>query len=276
MDDFLVRASLAGIGVAIAAGPLGCFVVWRRMAYFGDTLAHSALLGVALGFLFGTAPTLGTMATGIGVAMLLVWLQQKEDWSSDTLLGLLSHTTLAGGLIAITFIQGIRIDLIAYLFGDILAVSDTDVAWTWAGAILVSGVVALLWRPLVALTVNKDMAMAEGIAGRSIELAFVVLIAVVVAISMKVVGILLITAMLIIPPATARHLARTPEQMALIAILVGCIAVALGLTGSYRWDIPAGPAIVLAAAALFAGGMASGLISNLTSKRRQPIAPAQR
>ena len=266
MDDFLIRAALAGIGVAVAAGPLGCFVVWRRMAYFGDTLAHSALLGVALGFLLGTAPTFGTMATGIVVALLLVWLQQKRDWSSDTLLGLLSHTTLAGGLVAITFVQGVRIDLMAYLFGDILAVSNTDVAWIWVGATVVSSVVAMLWRPLVALTVNKDMAMAEGIPGHKIELAFVVLIAVVVAISMKVVGILLITAMLIIPPATARHIARTPEQMALVAILAGCLAIAIGLTGSFRWDVPAGPAIVLSAAALFTVGMALSLMNKQRSR----------
>ena len=260
MDDFIARSVLAGIGVAFAAGPLGCFVVWRRMAYFGDTLAHSALLGVAFGFLLGTAPTFGTMATGIGVAILLVWLQQKRDWSSDTLLGLLSHTTLACGLIAITFIQGVRIDLMAYLFGDILAVSNTDIVWIWVGACVVSGLVLLLWRALVALTVNREMAMAEGVASQRVELAFVILIAIVVAISMKVVGILLITAMLIIPPATARHIAKTPEQMAVISIFVGCLSVAAGIAGSYRWDIPAGPAIVVSAAILFAIGMTSGLI----------------
>ncbi|MDG2242143.1 MAG: metal ABC transporter permease [Rhodospirillaceae bacterium] len=260
MDDFILRAILAGIGVACAAGPLGCFVVWRRMAYFGDTLAHSALLGVALGFLLGAAPTFGTMATGIGVAMLLVWLQQKRDWSSDTLLGLLSHTTLACGLIAITFIHGVRVDLMSYLFGDILAVSNADIVWIWLGACVVSGLVALLWRALVALTVNREIALAEGVASHRVELAFVILIAIVVAISMKVVGILLITAMLIIPPATARHIAKTPEKMALISILVGCLSVASGLAGSYRWDIPAGPAIVLSAAILFALGMISGLV----------------
>ncbi|MEQ9111139.1 MAG: iron chelate uptake ABC transporter family permease subunit [Rhodospirillaceae bacterium] len=262
MDDFLVRASLAGLGVAVAAGPLGCFVVWRRMAYFGDTLAHAALLGVAIGFFLGTAPTLGTVATGVAVALLLVWLQQRRNWSSDTLLGLLSHTTLAAGLIAVTFLQGVRIDLMAYLFGDILAVSVADVAWTWVGAIVVSVIIALLWRPLVALTVNEEMARAEGVAGRYIEIAFVVLIAIVVAISMKVVGILLITAMLIIPPATARHVSKTPEQMAFTSIFTGCVATVLGLFASYQWDIPAGPSIVLAAAALFATGMIFGAIRN--------------
>ncbi|MDE0800531.1 MAG: metal ABC transporter permease [Rhodospirillaceae bacterium] len=255
MDDFLIRAVLAGIGVAVAAGPLGCFVVWRRMAYFGDTLAHSALLGVAVGFIIGVAPTVGTIAIGVTVALVLVWLQQKRDWSSDTLLGLLSHTTLAGGLIAITFLQGIRIDLMAYLFGDILSVSVTDVIWTWVGAAVITGALAVLWRPLVALTVNKDIARAEGISGPGIELSFVILIAILVAISMKIVGILLITAMLVIPPATARHMARTPEQMAVFAIISGCVATALGLFGSYQWDVPAGPAIVLAAAVLFAFGI---------------------
>jgi zinc transport system permease protein len=262
MDDFLVRATLAGMGVAFAAGPLGCFVVWRRMAYFGDTLAHAALLGVALGFLLGLEPTFGTILTGVTVALILLWLQQRRDWSSDTLLGLLSHTTLACGLIAITFIQGVRIDLMAYLFGDILAVSQSDVIWIWAGAAFVASAVTLLWRPLVALTVNEDIARAEGVAGRFIELAFVVLIAVVVAIAMKVVGILLITAMLIIPPATARHIARTPEQMAVLAILTGCLSTILGLASSYNWDTPAGPSIVLAAAVLFAFGMTAGIVRN--------------
>lgn len=259
MDDFLVRATLAGLAVALAAGPLGCFVVWRRMAYFGDTLAHSALLGVALGFVFGTTPTLGTVVTGVTIAALLVWLQQRRDWSSDTLLGLLSHTTLAAGLIAVTFLQGVRIDLMAYLFGDILSVSQADVLWTWAGALTISLIVGYLWRPLVAITVNEETAQAEGISARLTHLVFVMLIAVVVAISMKIVGILLITAMLIIPPATARHMAKTPEQMAVFAVLLGGLSVAGGLLGSYRWDTPAGPSIVLAAAALFALGMIAGI-----------------
>lgn len=260
MDDFLIRATLAGLAVAFAAGPLGCFVVWRRMAYFGDTLAHSALLGVALGFVFGTSPTIGTIITGVGIAAALVWLQQRRDWSSDTLLGLLSHTTLAAGLIAVTFMQGVRIDLMAFLFGDILAVSQTDVLWTWAGAGAVCLVVGYLWRPLVAITVNEETAQAEGIPAKLIHLVFVMLIALVVAISMKVVGILLITAMLIIPPATARHIARTPEQMAFLAVIFGGLSVAGGLTGSFQWDTPAGPSIVIAAAVLFACGMIAGVI----------------
>lgn len=260
MDDFLIRALLAGLAVAVAAGPLGCFVVWRRMAYFGDTLAHSALLGVALGFVLGADPTIGTVVTGVLIAALLVWLQRQRDWSSDTLLGLLSHTSLAAGLVAVTFLQGVRIDLMAYLFGDILSVSQSDVLWTWCGAAVVSLMVGYLWRPLVAITVNEETAQAEGIRAPLIHFLFVILIAVVVAISMKVVGILLITAMLIIPPATARHIAKTPEQMAGLAVLFGGLSVAGGLWGSFQWDTPAGPSIVIAAAVLFAVGMIAGVV----------------
>ncbi len=254
LDDFLTRAVIAGFGVAVATGPLGCFVVWRRMAYFGDTLAHSALLGVALGFLIGISPTAGTIVTGIMIALALVWLQGRRTWSSDTLLGLLSHSALACGLIAVTFMDGVRVDLMAYLFGDILAVTSADILWIWSGAALITAIIFVLWRSLVALTVNEETALAEGIAARPIQFAFVILIALTVALAMKVIGILLITALLIIPPATARQFSATPEHMAVGAILTGALAVAAGLYGSFSWDTPAGPSIVAAAAALFAAG----------------------
>jgi zinc transport system permease protein len=252
LDDFLTRAVIAGIGVAAATGPLGCFVVWRRMAYFGDTLAHSALLGVALGIAIGLSPTVGTVITGVAIAVALVWLQRRRTWSSDTVLGLLSHSALACGLIAVTFLDGVRVDLMAYLFGDILAVSRMEVVWIWVGALAVTCLVIAMWRPLVALTVNEETAQAEGVPARPVQLAFVVMIALTVALAMKIVGILLITAMLVIPPATARQFASTPEQMALGAVLAGTAAVSGGLSGSFAWDTPAGPSIVAAAAALFA------------------------
>jgi len=262
LDDFLVRAVLAGLGVAIATGPLGCFVVWRRMAYFGDTLAHSALLGVALGFFIGVSPTVGTVVTGVLIAVALVWLQGQRTWSSDTVLGLLSHSALACGLIAVTFMQGVRVDLMAYLFGDILAVTTSDLVWIWVGAALITAIIFVLWRSLVALTVNEETALAEGIPARPIQFAFVILIALTVALAMKAIGILLITALLIIPPATARHFAANPEHMAFGAILAGFLAVGTGLFGSFYWDTPAGPSIVAAAAGLFvAGFLAKTLVS---------------
>jgi zinc transport system permease protein len=251
MDEFLLRALLAGLGVALVAGPLGAFVVWRKMAYFGDTLAHAALLGVALGFLLKININLGVVVVCVLIALLLVVLQQQQRLASDTLLGILAHTTLSLGLIALAFMETLRLDLLSYLFGDILAVSWTDLYWIFGATVLALGVLVLIWKPLLAITVHEELAQVEGVPVTRIRLALMLLIALVIAVAMKVVGILLITSLLIIPAATARAFARTPEQMAVIAALVGCLAVGGGLFTSLHWDLPAGPAIVASAALLF-------------------------
>jgi zinc transport system permease protein len=251
MDDFILRALMGGMAVALVAGPLGAFVVWRRMAYFGDTLAHSALLGVALGFLLGISLNLTVIALCTGLAVLLVVLQRQRRLASDTLLGILAHSTLSLGLVAVAFLEGVRIDLMGYLFGDILAVSQTDLAWIFGGGLLALLLLAVLWRPLLAMTVHEDLARVEGVPVMWVSLGFMLLIAVVIAVAMKVVGILLITSLMIIPAATARRLAATPEQMAVLAGVFGALAVAGGVAGSLQWDTPTGPSIVVAAAALF-------------------------
>lgn len=251
LDDFLVRALLGGIGVAAVAGPLGCFVVWRRMAYFGDTLAHSALLGVALGFLLSVDLTIGIIGTCLALAVAIVVMQEQRRWATDTLLGLLSHSALAIGLVVISLMDGVRIDLLGYLFGDILAVGRAELAWIWSGGLAVLAGLAVLWRPLLAVTVHDELARAEGIPSLYVRLGFTLLLAVVIAIAMKVVGILLITSLLIIPAAAARPFAATPERMAVIASAVGCFAVAGGLWGSLRLDTPSGPSVVVAALGLF-------------------------
>jgi len=251
MDDFLLRALAAGIGVAIIAGPLGVFVVWRRMAYFGDTMAHSALLGVALGFLLGINLQLGVIVVSVVMALLQHALQRQRQLASDTLLGILAHTSLSLGLVAIALQENVRVDLMGYLFGDILAVSTLDLAWIWAGGLLCLLVLALIWRPLLAITVHEELARVEGVAVARTQLIFMLLIAIVIAAAMKIVGVLLITAMMIIPAATARKLSKTPEQMALIASTVGALAVAVGLLASWQWDSPAGPSVVVAAFVIF-------------------------
>ncbi len=252
MDDFLVRALIAGLGVALVAGPLGAFVVWRRMAYFGDALSHSALLGVGLGLLLGMNVNLGIVAVAAGMALLLVLLQHQGRLATDTLLGILAHSALSLGLVALSMMEGVRVDLMGYLFGDILAVTRTDLAWVVGGAGLVLALLVAIWRPLLAITLHEELARVEGVAVLWVRLAFMLLIALVIAVAMKIVGILLITSLLIIPAATGRRFARTPEQMAVAGSLVGCCAVAGGLWGSLRWDTPAGPSIVAAAALLFA------------------------
>ncbi len=251
MPDFLLLALLAGMAVAVVAGPLGSFAVWRRMAYFGDTLAHSALLGVTFGVLLDINLNLAVALGCLLLALILVALQHNRFLATDTLLGILSHSTLALGLVCVSFFSESRIDLLAYLFGDILAVSLADVISVWVIAIAVLGALIWLWRPLLAITVHEDLAQVEGVPVAKVRTALMLLMALVIAIAMKVVGVLLITALLIIPAAASRRLASTPEQMALIAGLLGALAVVAGLAASYWWDSPAGPAIVLSATLFF-------------------------
>ncbi|MDX1655878.1 MAG: zinc ABC transporter permease subunit ZnuB [Candidatus Competibacteraceae bacterium] len=255
MDDFLLRALLGGLGVALVAGPLGSFIVWRRMAYFGDTLAHSALLGVGLGTLLGLSQGLGVMAVCLVMALLLVLLQRQRRLATDTLLGILAHTTLSLGLVALAFLEAVRVDLVSYLFGDILAVTTPDLWWIWGGGLTALVLLVLIWRPLLAMTVHEELARVEGVPVLWVRLTFMMLIALVIAVAMKVVGVLLITSLMIIPAAAARRFATTPEAMAVLASVVGCVAVVLGLWGSFHWDTPTGPSVVVAAALLFAVGL---------------------
>lgn len=259
LDDFFVRALLAGIGLALTTGPLGCLVVWRRMAYFGDTMAHSALLGVALSLFFEINLLLSVFGVAVAVSLLLLFLQRRQGLSADSLLGILSHSTLAIGLVLVAFMSWVRIDLIAFLFGDILAVTTADILLIWLGGAFVVGCLVLLWRPLVASTVSHDLAEAEGLNPGRARLFFMLLMALVIAIAMKIVGILLITALLIIPAATARRFSASPERMAVLASLLGALAVVGGLFGSLQADTPSGPSIVVAALALFIASLLPSL-----------------
>ncbi|ADZ71128.1 metal ABC transporter permease [Polymorphum gilvum] len=251
LDDFFTRALVAGIGVALVAGPLGCFIVWRRLAYFGDTLSHAALLGVALAFLLQVDITFAVFVVCALVSLLLLVLQRRGTLSSDALLGLLAHSSLALGLVCLAFMTWVRMDLMGFLFGDILSVSRLDITVIYLGGAAVLGVLAWIWRPLFAATVSVELAEAEGMNPRRANLVFMLLMAGVIAIAMKIVGVLLITALLIIPAATARRLSSGPEQMAALAALAGATAVGAGLYGSLAFDTPSGPSIVVAAMGLF-------------------------
>lgn len=251
MDEFLLRALAAGLGLAVVAGPLGCFVVWRRMAYFGDALAHTALLGIVVGIMLGTSPLAGVVAVCIAVAVLLAGMQGDGRLASDSLLGIMAHGALALGLVLLSTMERVRVDLMGWLFGDILAVTWEDAGLVWGGAVLVLGLLAAHWRSLVAMTVDEDLARVEGHDVERGRIVLMLLVAVSVAAAMKVVGVMLVTAMLVIPAASARRLARTPEQMAGAAILAGGLAVSLGLGASWHYDTPSGPSIVVAAVVLF-------------------------
>ncbi len=250
-EAFFLRALIAGIGVALLAGPFGCFIIWRRMAYFGDTMAHSALLGITLSLMLEINTSIGVFVIASALALALVFLQARADLPSDTILGILSHSTLAAGLIVIGLMTSNRVDMMAYLFGDVLAVDQQDLWVIWIGGALALLVLVLIWRPLLAGTVNAELASAEGQRPQTARLVFLILLAAVIAIAIKIVGILLITALLVIPAASARRFATSPESMAVLAAALGSIAVASGLSASMQWDTPAGPAIVVAALLLF-------------------------
>lgn len=250
LDDFFMRAVLAGLGLALVAGPLGSFVVWRRMAYFGDSTAHAAILGVAMALAFEVSIYAGTLAVAVAMACLVSALVTRGQ-AMDTILGVLSHSALAVGLVAISFVPAARSDLSSYLFGDILAVGRADLVLIWTGAALVLAVLALRWQRLVTSSLNEELAMAAGIDPRAERLVLSLALAVVVALAIRVVGSLLISAMLIVPAAAARTWARTPERMAAGAALIAAASVILGLWASLRLDTPAGPSIVTAAAIFF-------------------------
>ena len=252
-DDFLIRAGLAAIGLSLATGPLGAFVVWRRMAYFGDATSHAAILGVALALATDLPVGLGTLVVALAMAVTVASLAAR-GWAMDTTLGVLAHSSLAFGLVAVSFIHGVRTDLSAYLFGDILAVTRVELGLVWLGSLAVLALLAWRWQALLTATLSEDLAHAAGIKPERERLALVLALALVVAVALKVVGALLIAAMLIIPAATARGLSRTPETMAALATLAGAIAGIGGLGLSLWQDTPTGPSIVVVAALMFAIG----------------------
>ena len=260
LDDFMVRAALAGLGVAFAAAPLGCFVVWRRMAYFGDATAHAAILGVALSLAFSTSVFAGALVAALVMATTVSALSGR-GFAMDTLLGVLAHSALAFGLVAVSFLNNMRIDLMAYLFGDILAVGQVDLAVIWAGTGLVLVLLWWRWSALLLSSLNQDLAYAAGVNPRREQMILTVSLALVVAVAIKVVGVLLIAALLIIPAAAARPFANTPERMAVIATLLAGLSAISGLQLSFVFDTPTGPTIVCLAACLFALSTLAGIIS---------------
>ncbi|MDG2951821.1 zinc ABC transporter permease subunit ZnuB [Exercitatus varius] len=251
MLEILLPAWLTGILLSFITAPLGAFVVWRKMAYFGDTLAHSALLGVALGIFLNIDPYLSILILTVILAVVMVWLESNTQYSVDTILGIIAHSCLSLGVVTVGLLQNVRVDLMGYLFGDLLAVTFEDLQMIAIGVILVLSVLIYLWQPLISTTVSPELAQVEGINIRRMRFILMILTALTIALSMKFVGALIITSLLIIPAATARRFARTPEMMAIIAVFVSMIAVSMGLMLSAFYNTAAGPSVVICSACLF-------------------------
>ena len=250
-DDFFIRALVAGLGVAFVTGPLGCFVVWRRLSYFGDTLAHSALLGVTIAFSLELNIALSVFIISSLIALILIQLQKKTNLPGDALLGLLAHSSLAVGLVVIGFLTFIRFDIMGLLFGDILAVTINDLYIVWIGGALILITLKIIWKSLFASTVNYELAEAEGLNPDRAKAVFTILMAAIIAISIKMVGLLLITGMLIIPAAMARNISTSPQGMVIYSILGGLLSVIIGLFSSLEFNTPSGPSIIAASLLLF-------------------------
>ncbi|QIW16377.1 zinc ABC transporter permease [Pasteurellaceae bacterium RH1A] len=251
MLEILLPAWLAGILLTFITAPLGAFVVWRKMAYFGDTLSHSALLGVALGIFLQLDPYLAVIGMTVLLALLLVWLEQRTSFSVDTMLGIIAHSSLSLGVITISLLDNVRVDLMSYLFGDLLAINLNDVAFIGVGVIIIASLLGFFWKQLLSITISPELAQIEGLNVARLRLLLMLLTALTIALSMKFVGALIITSLLIIPSATARRFAKTPEGMVLGAILLSMVAITLGLGLSAWKDTPAGPSVVVASGLLF-------------------------
>lgn len=251
MLDILLPALLTGLLLSFITAPLGAFVVWRKMAYFGDTLAHSALLGVAIGLFLQINPYFAILVLTLILAVIMVWLESNTAFSVDTLLGIIAHSCLSLGVVTVALLKNVRVDLMSYLFGDLLAMTYQDVVIIGAGVIVVAALLIYYWKPLLSTTVSTELAQVEGINVQRMRFLLMMLTALTIALSMKFVGALIITSLLIIPAAAARRFARTPEMMVFIAIIISMLSVILGLTLSGLYDTPAGPSVVLGSTFLF-------------------------
>ncbi len=251
LNDFFIRALIAGIGLSLITGPVGCFVVWRRLSFFAGTLAHSALIGVTIALVFEINIAFSVFLISAVLAIFLLQLQKKTSLPNDALLGLLAHSSLAIGLVIIGFLTKIRFDVMGLLFGDILAVDKKDLLLIWVGGVFILFILKLIWKPLFASTINYELAEAEGMKPDKYNAIFTILMAAIIAISIKIVGLLLITGMLIIPAAFARNISNSPSQMAILSTLGGLLSILLGLFSSLQFNTASGPSIIVAALFLF-------------------------
>jgi len=250
MPEFMWVAALGGLLTSLMTASIGTLMLWRRMTYLGDALAHTALLGLSLGLWLSLPLELALAAITMLVAILIALNHRQKDLSIDVFIAIAAHSSLALGLLAISFLPSARLDLMGYLFGDLLNLTPTDLIWLALVAVVVLSWIIMNWRALVLSSLNPELAQLAGLKPKRLQWILSLLIALVIAVSIKLVGALLMTALLITPAAIARAWSRSPQQMMLSAILVSVLAVWLGLGLSYHWDLPTAASIV---SLLFAG-----------------------
>lgn len=251
MTDCILKALLAGIGIAIISGPIGSVMMWRRMTYFGDALAHATLLGASIAIILNINIYCGLIAISLIIATLLTIITEQQKFTNDATLSILSHIILAVGLISATLSKNTRIDLLGYLYGDILSISSMDVIYIYVIDIIILSILSLVWDKLVFITIHKELAIAEGIKEKTIKWLFILLVSLIFIVATRLVGILLINSLLIIPCSIAKMWAKSTKQMAVLGSIFGCITIVIGIIAALIWDLPTGPAIVVSSALLF-------------------------
>ena len=268
---YLARALLAALFLAPLCAVLGVFVTARRMAFFSDTIAHAALAGVALGFLLGFAePTLPMVLFSLGVAIAMFWLRENTELLTDTIMALLLSGSVALGVIILSLLKGFRAQLHAYLFGDIQAVSDGEVLMAGLLALGVGGCLFAQINPLSLLAAQEDLAHVCGVRVRRLNYLFVGMLTLTVSASIRLLGVMLVTALIVIPPAAARSISRNLRQQILFSLAVGVLSGLGGVMLSYQFDLPAGPTVVLTAIGIFIVTLIAGRFVG----RRRSATPA--
>lgn len=248
---FIGQGVIALLVLSFLTAPMGCFLIWRRMSFFGATLAHSALLGAVIGLLLGVGVFVGVMGFTALLACLLTWWLQNQRLANDTVLAMIAHLTLAIGVVAISLMDNLRIDLMAYLFGDVLSISRPVFYQIVAVCIVSAIALRVFWRGFVNLAVQPDIAQVEGYRTTVLSFCFVLFLSITISVGMVTVGALLIVSMLIIPAATARLIANQLKTMVFAAWIFTVISIISGMVAAYYVDLPAGPMVVIASGGLF-------------------------
>lgn len=264
LEPFLLRALAAALALAVVAAPLGSLVIWNRMAYFGETVSQASLIGIALGLFLGIDITAPVIFVTLVVAGILILLSRQKIVPLDAILGLMHHGALALGVILTLSLRGPAVDLMGYLFGDIFAVTATDLYWVYGGGVLVLAVLVWLWQPMLRLAVHEELASAEGVDRNVVKAIFIVLLSLTIAIAIKIVGALLVIAFLIVPAVAARPFSATPERMAALAAAIAATSAVLGIALSLNFDVPGGPSIVLFMAVIAGISVASAALGRRT------------
>jgi len=246
--NFVWRSLIAGVAIGIVAGPIGVFLIWRRMSFLGETIAHASMLGISISLLLDINFYFGLFFVAILVAFLLNYLSLNKELAPDAILALLAHSSLALGILVIPTSQ---LNIMEFLFGDILAVSGTDIAMIVSVSASCCLALKVIWPDLILLTINEDLATAENVPVGTTKLIYLFCVALVFAVAIKVIGILLITSMLVIPALAARSFAKDSESMVWCSSLMATLSVFGGVGISCVWDLSTGPAIVVFCALLF-------------------------